>query len=656
MPKTKLLLPSLFFCLFTFLGNAQNKRLDSLIQLSKKEKDTTLVQVLNEISWEYKNSNLDTAFYYAKIALSKALKLDNKKLIAQSFNSIGSVYLSKSDSDSAIYYHQKSLDLKIEIKDSIGIADSYNNLGIIFDEKGDYLKALQNYFKALKIYEEKSTKFDQIPAVLVNIGIVYKKQKEYKKVLEYYNRALKIYEENDFKIGVVITTGNIGSVHLKIGNYTKAIEYCTKAKNMYSNLGYKRYVPYMDVNIADAEYNLQRHESSIKRYLEVIDLFTEQKNLYELSNAKIGISKPYISKNQLLKARFQLQNALDISRENGFKEFEVEALKQLSEVNYKLSNFKEAFQYHKEFTVKKDSLFEKEKVKGINEILVKYETAKKEKEIAQQKEELLEKELAIKNRNLYAIIITSVLLILGIIFFAIYKRNQLKRRQLQKEIDLKDALATIKTQNRLQEQRLKISRDLHDNIGSQLTFIISSIDNLKYVSKDANEKLKEKLATISSFTGDTIHQLRDTIWAMNKSEISIEDLHARVLSFVEKAKKAIPNTTFEVTYDIDKNKNLSSLVGMNVFRVIQEAINNSIKYAEASKIEVHFSKKGDEFQAKITDNGKGFDIKNIELGNGLSNIEKRMGEVDGKVKIISSVDKGTEIQLQVNTKNTPNDV
>ena len=240
------------------------------------------------------------------------------------------------------------------------------------------------------------------------------------------------------------------------------------------------------------------------------------------------------------------------------------------------------------------------------------------------------------------------MLILGIIFFAIYKRNQFKRKQLQKEIDLKDALATIKTQNRLQEQRLRISRDLHDNIGSQLTFIISSIDNLKYISKDANIKLKNKLSNISSFTGDTIHQLRDTIWAMNKSEISVEDLHTRVLSFIEKAKIAVPETEFEIVCDIDKNSSFSSLVGMNIFRVIQEAINNAIKYADAKKIEIQLSKNNQNFIISIIDDGKGFDINTIDLGNGLSNMEKRMSEIDGKININSKTSKGTTIQIICN--------
>ena len=70
-----------------------------------------------------------------------------------------------------------------------------------------------------------------------------------------------------------------------------------------------------------------------------------------------------------------------------------------------------------------------------------------------------------------------------------YNQQKLKNRQLQKENELKDALIKIETQNRLQEQRLRISRDLHDNIGAQLTFIISSIDYLKYGFEIKNEKL-----------------------------------------------------------------------------------------------------------------------------------------------------------------------
>jgi signal transduction histidine kinase len=86
-----------------------------------------------------------------------------------------------------------------------------------------------------------------------------------------------------------------------------------------------------------------------------------------------------------------------------------------------------------------------------------------------------------------------------------------QNRQLEQESQLKLAISKIETQNKLQQQRLDISRDLHDNIGAQLTFIISSVDNIKYGFEIENPNLNSKLDRISNFTKSTIVELRDTI-------------------------------------------------------------------------------------------------------------------------------------------------
>lgn len=286
----------------------------------------------------------------------------------------------------------------------------------------------------------------------------------------------------------------------------------------------------------------------------------------------------------------------------------------------------------------------------VSEMETKYKTAEKEKKIAIQKEQLLAKELDLKNKKLFSIILGCAFLFLCILSIAYYNRSKFKRKQLEKEIRLKEALSKIKTQNRLQEQRLRISRDLHDNIGSQLTFIISSIDNLKYISKDASLKLKDKLSNISSFTTDTIYELRDTIWAMNKNTITFDDIHTRSLSFIEKAKVAKPGTKFITNFSTDNSIKLSSTEGMNIFRVIQEAINNALKYAEAEVISLQIHQIDDNLIINIIDNGKGFDIKEVTFGNGLSNIEKRISEIKGNVFINSKKGKGTSIKIEV--KNT----
>src|SRR5690606_8432728 len=94
----------------------------------------------------------------------------------------------------------------------------------------------------------------------------------------------------------------------------------------------------------------------------------------------------------------------------------------------------------------------------------------------------------------------------------------------------------------------------------------------------------------------------------------------------------------------------TSVEGMNIYRIIQEAINNALKYADASAIDVQFKKVEDELFVSISDNGKGFDPSTVEEGNGLNNMKKRAHEIDGNVSIQSELTKGTTVQLQMPIK------
>ena len=210
-------------------------------------------------------------------------------------------------------------------------------------------------------------------------------------------------------------------------------------------------------------------------------------------------------------------------------------------------------------------------------------------------------------------------------------------------------MAQIETQNKLNEQRLSISRDLHDNIGAQLTFIISSVDNIKYAFDIQNQKLDSKLQSISNFAKTTIVELRDTIWAMNNNEITFEDLRARILNFIEKAKVAKEDVDFK--FDIDPALNpikLSSISGMNIYRTIQEAVHNAVKYSDASRISIEAKSAGDKITVDVNDNGIGFDEKTVEKGSGLENMRKRIEDIGGIFRIDSNKGKGTSISLILN--------
>ncbi len=163
------------------------------------------------------------------------------------------------------------------------------------------------------------------------------------------------------------------------------------------------------------------------------------------------------------------------------------------------------------------------------------------------------------------------------------------------------------------------------------------------------EQLSGKLSGISGFTSQTIYELRDTIWAMNKENITFEDLQARISNFIDQAKVASEKTSFsfEIASEVNKEHILSSIEGMNSYRIIQEAVNNALKYSEATKIDVKISEKNGGISIAIEDNGKGFSKDSVELGNGLNNMKKRARELGANLSINSSSGKGTSVVMNL---------
>ena len=132
---------------------------------------------------------------------------------------------------------------------------------------------------------------------------------------------------------------------------------------------------------------------------------------------------------------------------------------------------------------------------------------------------------------------------------------------------------------------------------------------------------------------------------MNKSQISFEDLQTRIHNFVDKAKEVKQEIQFNFFVDSDlKDRKFSSIEGMNIYRTIQEAIHNSIKYAEAKNIDIKVKKLGTQIAIEIKDDGKGFDVAAVAKGHGLFNMQKRITEINGHFNLQSAAS-GTEINI-----------
>lgn len=556
----------------------------------------------------------DSALIYGKIALDKFLKIGKNGSALSVFNNISKVYQSQGQYDKAIKTTLDGLQLAEkeaneywEIMFTISLSNKYHNFesfdkGVFYGKKG---------FELAKNAKKPNNGY--IAYALNEIAINYDDWNKPSEALKYHKKTLEYLKGKDtLKLGS--TYNNIGNTLMKTKKYKEALSWFKRSLKIHELKLLVKDDSFF-YNFATVYTNLATIAYKLNDFDNAEQLFIKAKYFSEKSSDAEKLRDYYYHYTQFNKLRNNLEQTI-ASQENYIK--------------------------------LRDSVFNKDRDKSYADLEARYQNEKKEKVIADSKTKILEKELLLKQKNNQFLVLGLLSVGLLLSGLLLYRQQKLKNFQQNQAFELKQAINQIETQNKLQSQRLAISKDLHDNIGAQLTFIISSVETAKFAPEIENTKLGKKLTQISDFTKDTIVELRDTIWAMNSNEISFEDLQSRILNFIEKANTASENSTFK--FNIDKNFNdvkLSSIVGMNIYRTIQEAINNSLKYANATQITVDIKKKDEKIAIEIADNGIGFDSQTVINGNGLNNMQKRIEEIGGTFALTTEQGNGTKITILI---------
>ena len=583
--------------------------------------------------------------------LAKAEKISrNKKLnlsLAYTLDNMGIVTRVKGDYEKGIDFSEKALALT---KDSTIVASAYNNIGSCKRNLGLYEEALKAYLKSIKIYDKKKDLNNQA-IINNNIGLVYRSLEMNNKAKSYHRKAIFAFEKLKKKKGLSEAYNNMAIIYAYEDSLSSALKYFKYSLKLEEELKDIRGIAESLNNVGGVYYYMEEIDSALNYFSKAIKLERSAKNYASLASAYNNLGDVYLYKQNFVEAKKNFDSAFVYAKKSK-SAFDIENTLNYYALLYEAKNdYKKASEFYKKKGVFHDSIQKLSNVKQLQELETKYQTAKKDTEIAKNRADLAEKELKLKKKNTIIFGSLGFAFVLGLLGYLLYNQQKIKNNQLIKEAELKEALVKIETQNKLQEQRLQISRDLHDNIGSQLTFIISTIDNLKYGLKNQDEKIINKLTSLSGFTKETIAELRDTIWAMNKDEISFEDLKIRISNFIENAQIASSGIDFEFNCkDEFAPVSLSSVEGINSYRIIQESINNALKHAKATKVSVEVLCQNQFIEIIIKDNGIGFNEATTNLGNGLSNLKKRAKELNGEILVTSQLNEGTTVVLKFNKK------
>lgn len=631
----------IFLIFLSAFGFAQPQTADSLKLVIQNAEGDAKAAALLDLAKHYQYERDTIAFSYAENAYQSA---QTDYLKGMALYRKGLIYITFQNDPLQISYLKQAATALENVNDSVA-GDALSYLAKTYRHKGMYPEALEAGLKELELRKKLPSQL-KLAWAISGIGYTYDRMGDYEKAIEWHQRGLiEAKKTNNAEI-IGRTLGLIGIAYDELERYDDALDYNFQAIEYFKNVADKGYMRAWYSNIGNTYTKKEDFDNAEKYTLMAlnIDVPTESKLV-----TLVNLGKIYIETERYREAEKILDSALVLIKKEDRKRFLSEAYYRFHELRKKENNYKEALAYYEKYKHTEDLMLNEAKAQQIADMSVQYETAEKEKKILTQKAVLAENESKLKQKNILIYGTSALALVLAVFGYLLYKQQKLKNLQLQKENELKEALGKIATQNKLQEQRLHISRDLHDNIGAQLTFIISSLDNVRYAIKNGKVNLESKLQNISLFTSNTIYELRDTIWAMNKEDISFEDLYARIANYIDTARQFSKNINFEflIGDEIDSKYKFSSVEGMNVYRIIQESVHNALKHAEAKNITVKIEKKESRLQISIHDDGTGFDKTKTESGNGLYNIRKRAKELKADLEIVSEPGSGTKIGLSI---------
>lgn len=537
--------------------------------------------------------------------------------------------------DSLLTIYQKNLSDAEELGYKKGIADSYQQLSLIHVYRGDYEKGTDTRLKAIRLYEEIGLQ-EQAADSYAELGYGMKRR-DMDKAQFYMNKAMGIAKNNDFKKSLSRIYNNYGVLKEMQEQLDSALYFYEEGLSLVEEIGFDEGLPYSYSNLAGV-YNLKGESQKAIDYFEKsLKIRRELKDQKGIAENYTQIGEVHLANNDLQEAIELFQKSIPIARDEDYRFLVQYNYEQLSQA-YKLQkNTDSALYYFEKYSFYKDSISNLAVNEKLAELNVEFETEQKENEILKNKAALFEREKDLRNRELIIFAIVGLLIVLGAFSYLFSRQQKIKREQAEKQKELEVALARIETQNKLEEQRLRISRDLHDNIGSQLTFIMSSLDNLRFRLKEDQPEISSKLRQTSDFTSQTINDLRDTVWAMNKESISFGELKVRIQDFLDQARQLNPTISYKLRTDakISEEKQFTALEGINFFRIIQEAVNNATKYSQGENIDVHIFQKKEKIIFQISDDGVGF-TSNSKKGNGLKNMQKRAESIAADIDIHSN--------------------
>jgi two-component system, NarL family, sensor kinase len=551
-------------------------------------------------------------FDSGKLLLDKAYHLlekdtDKRSIIQKATltHTYANIFHQKQQYDSALTKYLEAISLFTQVKEENKIFFSYYNISGIYNLLEDTAKAMY-YAKETQRMAAGSTDSNYIMRSHIAMADAYVAKKEYDSVYVVSHKGLHVAELMNNVFGV-------GKFYSLIGTY-----YVQKTK---------------------------QYDTAISYFKDALDLYSSINIWYDIALVKQLLGNAYLKKGDYANAVKYLKESDEIAVQMNLDQVRLLTLADLVSAQEKQGNINESFSYLKQYNVVKDSVQSRNNRKLVNELETKYQTQKKEAL-------LLAQQATIRQKSLINYILAGSavsLFIISLLSYRNYKHKQKLQQQqiveLEKEKQLLAAEAVLEGQ---EQERIRLAKDLHDGLGGMLSGIKYSFTTMKgnmVLTPDTAHAFDRSMDMLDS----SIKELRMVAHNLMPENLVKFGLNTALKDFCS---DITASGVLRVNYHsfgmeaLRINQNTEVIL----YRIIQELINNAIKHASAKEAIVQLQYQNNQLQVTVEDDGKGFDITCLDVAKGIgwSNIKNRVEYLQGKVNIISEINKGTSVTIDIN--------
>lgn len=599
--------------------------------------------------------NPDSALLLGYAILEESRQIGFTEGLGYAYVRIGSIFNLKGENDSALYYLNKAFEIRMSLDNKIGASGILRLIGFIYKNNGQTDSAFAAFYQSIRLIEESNDSIS-LGSSYLELAHLLCDYEELSQAKKYYDKSYALALKMNNQSNLAYCYEGYGKFYLHKTDFRKALENYLKAASIHNDLINKTDLATTYNNIAVCYDALEQHVQAIEFYKNSLSLCEELGNVRQIATRNYNLS---VSFNNLGK----IDSAIYFLKQSQLYAVEVEdvgrqavVLKDLSELYAEKKDFLRAYVNYKQYGVLKDSLINSEKISSIAEMQTKYETEKKEQEITLLSQENKTKEA---QRNLlFAVAISLLAGVVTLSFLYLQRKKIAKKNEFiagQKIESLLDE-QEIKTYNAMlegqEEERMRIATDLHDRLGSMLStvkLLFSALDD----KIDQNHKeTKKQYEKANYLIDEACVEVRRVSHNLGTGMVANFGLYRALEELCESIDDSGKIKCTMQAFGIESGS-LKLKVEVGVYRMVQEAFNNTLKYAKAKNLTLQLNRNDEELTIMIEDDGVGFDLEVAKMkgGMGLNNLDMRATKLKGTLHIDTKIGRGatTIIEIPLNS-------